>query len=282
MAYKIAFISKNDRHKIADDFMSFAREHGVDFEVAKFCLNDLSDASRFAPFDAVILSSSQGTDERVADTLSKELSLYAKCVFKCADLGNLTQPNIVLVTDISGESNGGFATGNEFGRYAHASKKVSELEIERTARIAYELAEMREQKLTLSDVPIESHIVALWRKIVSDINEDYPSVRLNFESTFDTALKLATNEEHGVVLTENGNFHALSGAADAHSALGVGTSTVAYLGETTVGVYGTERATVGADVFDALALSKMLELSFDLPKLSDEWKRKIPTLLLQK
>ncbi len=284
MAYKVAYISKNGKFDAASEFENFASSNGVRFVVEKFdtTAQKAFSAQALTSFDAVVLSSYLGAGDEFATSIAKSLSLYAKCVFKMQDSSVLTHSNLVIVTDAHRKSDGGFATDNEFGRYAHASLRYSELEIERTARTAYELAEKRSRLLTLSDAQDGSHVSALWRKITSDINEDYPSVHLEFESTFDTARKLAENgQTYDVILTKHSNADALSGVADACSPLGEGTSPVAYLGETTVGLYSTERALAGSRLFDALSFAKMLELSFDLPALSQEWAKQISKLLLQ-
>ncbi|MBQ9276233.1 MAG: hypothetical protein IJ226_01405 [Clostridia bacterium] len=285
MAYKVAYISKHGKFDAASEFESFAKSHGVSFAVERIDAGDLKDCGweRLSSFDAVVLSSHLGACEQFAGSLASSLSLYAKCTFKCTDSGNLTRSNLIIVTDVQNDFDGGFATENEFGRYAHETRRYSELEIERTARIAYELAENRSKSLTLSDSPKGSHIASLWRKIVSDINEDYPSVHLEFESTFDTARKMAGNANgFDVILTENANSLALSGVADAKNPLGDGTSGVAYLGETTVGLYMTERAAVGASALDSLSFANMLDHSFDLPRLAEDWKIQIVKVLLQK
>ena len=153
--------------------------------------------------------------------------------------------------------------------------RYSELEIERTARIAFELAEKRAHLLTLADAMSTKKTTALWRKIVSDINEDYPSVHFEFANIFDVTKALWGEHKFDVILTPSAQFEALSGAADVMNHLGDGTSAVAYLGETTVGLYATERPMVYAPLFDMLATSKMLELSFDLPELLNAWQNEI-------
>ncbi len=254
MAYKIAFVSKNNKYSPASDFETFAKSQGANFVVEKIDVDELKTKRYLTAFDAVIISSFAGLHEQVVNHLASSLSLYAKCVFKTQNSGVLTQSNLVIVTDSHREIKGEFDSDKEFGRGAVETHRYSELEIERTARIAYEIAEQNHGYVTLSDAPRDTHIVSLWRKIVSDINEDYPSVRLEFESTFDTSRRLAMDASQNrndftsfnVILTESNNFHALSGVADAKNPLGDGTSPVAYLGETTVGLYSTERAAVGA------------------------------------
>ncbi len=283
MAYKIAYLHSNQKGICpVDEFTTLAKSKGVDFIVQKFDIRSISNEilSQLRTFDAVIISGSPEIHESLIESLAANLNLYAKCCFKSTNSGNLTAQNLVIVTDTFSSENGGFASTKEFGREAYDTLKFSELEIERTARIAYELAEKMSNRITLSDTHVNLKTANLWRKIVSDINEDYPSCMLDFENIFDTTRKLAEDpSQYSVILADHNNFHALSGVADLKNPLGDGTSTIAYLGETTVGIYGTERANVYAPLFDCIAISKMLEHSFDLPVLYKAWTDSIQNLL---
>lgn len=80
----------------------------------------------------------------------------------------------------------GFRTNGTFGREAYDTECYSELEIERTARVAYELQGIN--GITLIDKADALATSKLWRKIVTDINEDYPCVRVDTLTT-DVALR---------------------------------------------------------------------------------------------
>lgn len=283
MAYKIAYLYGNKSGSCPiDDFTAFAKEQGVDFVLHKLDARKIEDADlkAFSQYDAIIAAGTPVIHESVAEHIAASQNLYAKCSFKSTNISNLTAQNLVVVTDTFEIEGGGFATTKEFGREAFDTQRFSELEIERTARVAYELAEKSSRKVTLADAHESLKTANLWRKIVSDINEDYPTCALDFESTFDTARKLAENPDtYGVILTSHTNFHALSGVADLKSPLGDGTSVVAYLGETNVGLYTTERPNVYSPLFDCLALCKMLEHSFEMPALLAAWREKTQNLL---
>lgn len=282
MAHKIAYLTtKVFEHSPADEFCEFAKTHGVDFCVqtvdASAPLNDVF--AKVSPCDAVVVSSACDADDSKIFAISMRLGLYARCAFKPSDFGNLTHSNLIVVSDVPTLENGEFAVGKQFGREASITLRYSEIEIERTARIAYEFAEARDKKLTLSDTTAPRHLTMLWRKIVSDVNEDYPSVRLDFESVFETTGKLvSSNADYDVLLTTETYFDAFSSMADKYSPLGDGTATIAYLGETAVGLYATERPATFSPLFDCLAISKMLDHSFDLAPLSEAWKEKINNL----
>ena len=281
MSNKIAYLFSKKHtlsHLPIDDFASFAESNQVNFEIVKIAFDELNKdtLATISTCDAVVAGSFEDANPHLLDALARRLNLYAKCAFKTSGSSNLTHSNTIIVANVAKLEDGEFASTKEFGREAVDKLRYSELEIERTARIAYELAENRNHSLKLSDTTAPKKTSALWRKIVSDINEDYPSVRLNFESVFEATKQLIKNPKYyDVILTNDTYFEAFSGMADLHSPLGEGTSTVAYLGETTVGLYATENPAVYSPLFDMLAIEKMLAHSFDLPALLAAWRDEI-------
>lgn len=168
----------------------------------------------------------------------------------------------------------GFRNGEKFGREAFEIQCYGELEIERVARIAYELASERTHKLTLAD---EANVFAtsrLWRKIVTDINEDYPDVRLNVAYVRDVAERLVLDPSSFDVLLAPRAFAdilvSLSSAVSGNS----NNLAAAYLKDTPQGVY---EAVCTPDVFGRvcnpvgaiLTCACMLRLSFDMAEAAD-------------
>ncbi len=107
----------------------------------------------------------------MASALQKELGLHT----------SLRAGAVKLVTNGASSIYGdrsGYDYNTEFGRAAYDVEYFSELEIERTARVAYEFAMQEDKGVILLDRGGRLVTSLLWRKIVSDINEDYPSVPL--------------------------------------------------------------------------------------------------------
>lgn len=165
----------------------------------------------------------------------------------------------------------GYRTG-AFGREAYDTECYGELEIERVARIAFEIAEKRRKKLCLVDKANVLTSSKLWRKVVSDINEDYPSVALEMMYVDNAAMQLALNpSQFDVILTSNMFGDILS---DLTAALvgSIGVMPSASLGATSVGMYeaihGSAPSLAGLDVANPIATilsaAMMLRLSFDL------------------
>src|SRR3954465_2370538 len=89
-------------------------------------------------------------------------------------------------------------------RVAVDTMSYSEPEIERIARIAFELAQSRRRKVTSVDKANVLDCSRLWREIVSAIGRDYPDVQLS-HMYFDSAAMALVAHPAGfdVLLTEN-------------------------------------------------------------------------------
>jgi 3-isopropylmalate dehydrogenase len=77
-------------------------------------------------------------------------------------------------------------------------------EIERVARVAFELARTRRHKLTSVDKSNVLENSQLWRRVVIDVSQDYPDVALDHLLVDNCAMQLVVNPRRfDVVLTEN-------------------------------------------------------------------------------
>ncbi len=77
-------------------------------------------------------------------------------------------------------------------------------EIERIARLAFEAAGNRRNKLTLVDKANVLESSRLWRRVVSQLAGDYPGVELDFLFVDNAAMQLVLNpSQFDVILTEN-------------------------------------------------------------------------------
>jgi 3-isopropylmalate dehydrogenase len=90
------------------------------------------------------------------------------------------------------------------GREAFDTECYSEIEIERIARTAFELAETRGGKLTSVDKANVMESSRLWRYVVHDVAEDYPDVTVEDMLVDNAAMQLAKNPARfDVILTSN-------------------------------------------------------------------------------
>lgn len=93
---------------------------------------------------------------------------------------------------------------NSDGTEAFNTMRYSIDEIERVARMAFNLAKGRKSKVTSVDKANVLETSRLWRTTVSEIAKDYPSVELEHFLVDSCAMHLVTNpSQFDVILTEN-------------------------------------------------------------------------------
>ncbi len=146
--------------------------------------------------------------------LRKELGLYAnirpvKAYETLLDKSPLKK-HIIEGTDISiyRELTGGIYFGEkqlvEDGNFASDLCDYSREEIERIAHLAFVAAQNRRHKVTLVDKANVLETSRLWRKVVTEVAEQYPDVTLDFLFVDNAAMQMILNpKQFDVILTEN-------------------------------------------------------------------------------
>jgi 3-isopropylmalate dehydrogenase len=110
--------------------------------------------------------------------------------------------DVLLVRELTG--------GAYFGEKEEGDERASDLsvytreEIERVARVAFEAAKHRKQRVTSVDKANVMATSRLWRRVVSEVAEDYPEVDLEHVLVDAAAMFLVqAPKRFDVVLTEN-------------------------------------------------------------------------------
>ena len=146
--------------------------------------------------------------------LRKELGLFAnirpvKAYQTLLDKSPLKK-HIIEGTDISiyRELTGGIYFGekqlSDDGNTASDLCSYTKHEIERIAHLAFKAAENRNQKVTLVDKANVLESSRLWRRVVTEISEQYPDVELDFLFVDNAAMQMILNpKQFDVILTEN-------------------------------------------------------------------------------
>ncbi len=148
--------------------------------------------------------------------LRKELGVFANlrpaiCVPELEALSPL-RPEIVRGTDVMivRELLGGLyfgertTTGEPGNRRAVDTMAYSEPEVERIARLAFELAQRRRKKLTSVDKANVLDSSRLWREVVNRVAKNFPEVELSHMYVDSAAMALVSRpSSFDVILTEN-------------------------------------------------------------------------------
>jgi len=94
--------------------------------------------------------------------------------------------------------------GSKGNRTALDTMKYAEPEIERIARMAFELAKSRRRKVTSVDKANVLDCSRLWREVVTTVSRDYPGIELQHLYVDSAAMALVSHPaSFDVVLTEN-------------------------------------------------------------------------------
>jgi 3-isopropylmalate dehydrogenase len=111
--------------------------------------------------------------------------------------------DLVIVRELTGGLYYGTPRGNENGRAVN-TLVYDASEVERVARVAFELAGKRRGRLTSVDKANVLEVSQLWRAVVSDLASEYPDVALDHMLVDRAAMELVTYPgQFDVILTEN-------------------------------------------------------------------------------
>ena len=157
------------------------------------------------------------------------------------------------------------------------TEQYSVPEVERIARVAFDLAMKRNKKLTSVDKANVLDSSRLWRKIVHEVAKDYPEVEVSDMLVDNCAMQLVMNPgQFDVILTENMFGDILSDEASMITG-SIGMLSSASLNKTKLGLYepshGSAPDIAGKNIANPIATilsaAMMLRYSLDLDKEAD-------------
>ena len=183
--------------------------------------------------------------------------------------------DIMVVRELTG--------GLYFGPKKYSDEEASDTlvykrsEIERITKKAFEIAKLRNKKLTSVDKQNVLDSSKLWRKIVNEISENYPEIQVEHMYVDNAAMQLVINpRQFDVILTENTFGDILSDEASMLTG-SIGMLPSASLGDGKVGIYdpchGSAPDIAGKNIANPIAtilsVVMMLRYSFNLNKEAD-------------
>jgi 3-isopropylmalate dehydrogenase len=173
------------------------------------------------------------------------------------------------------------------GEKAWDTMAYSTYEIERIAKVAFETAMKRNNKLTLVDKANVLESSRLWRETVTKIATQYPEVELNYMYVDNAAMQLIRNpKQFSTIVTENLFGDILSDEASMLTG-SLGMLPSASLGETKLGLYepihGSAPDIAGQDKANPIAtimsVAMMLRYSFDMEEAANAIEKAVASIL---
>ena len=232
--------------------------------------------------------------------IRQELDLFANLrpalLFPPLSSASSLKPELVESLDILilRELTGGIYFGEPRGVELRENERVgfntlvySEVEIERIARVGFELAEKRSGKLCSVDKANVLEVSQLWREVVSDLAADYPGVELSHMYVDNAAMQLVRQPKQFDVIVTGNMFGDILSDVAAMLTGSLGMLPSASLASNGSGLYepvhGTAPDIAGKDLANPLAtilsVAMMCKYSLELPDASNSIERAVSSVL---
>ena len=175
----------------------------------------------------------------------------------------------------------------KYGPEAYDTEAYSVMEVERIAKVAFQIARKRRRKVTSIDKANVLESSRLWREVVHRIAQDYPDVELEDMLVDNAAMQLVRNPARfDVVVTTNMFGDILSDEASQITG-SIGMLASASLGATSLGMYepihGSAPDIAGRDLANPIATilsaAMMLRYSFGLTAEADRIEQAVDAVL---
>lgn len=272
-AYMNTILLIGNKHQNSQTFFDNAKksisafENGyVSFDFRCVDLSDKSIMEKAKTAHAILFYSNDKQENAAVDSIRKTLGLYAQ-ISTFSSLSDGLNHAFSIVQDKDGgiyDGEKGFLNNSSFGREAYDTERYSELEIERVSRVAYELVSDSRRKLVLADKVDKLTTSKLWRKIVADVNEDYPFVSVDMQDITDVLKTIIKNPTTLDVVLSTSLFGDMLAAVA--KALSDYTPSVSFVGDTPLAMYGfctSDLSTISHSSVSSL-ISFLLKNSFGI------------------
>ena len=200
--------------------------------------------------------------------------------------------DMVIIRELTGGiyyGERGRKTDSDGNTIAFDTEIYNQTEIDRIARVAFDLARKRTKKVCSVDKANVLESSRLWRERVHQIAKEYPDVAVSDMLVDNAAMQLVRNPaQFDVIVTANMFGDILSDEASQLTG-SIGMLPSASLGETRCGMYepihGSAPDIAGKNVANPLAtilsIAMMLRLSFDMGSKADQIEKAVEKTLLK-
>lgn len=262
-----------NKHQNSQTFFDNAKktisafENGyVSFDFRCVDLSDKSIIEKAKTAHAILFYSNDKQENAAVDSIRKNLGLYAQ-ISTFSSYNDGLNHAFSIVQDKDGgiyDGEKGFLNNSSFGREAYDTERYSELEIERVSRVAYELVSDSRRKLVLADKADKLTTSKLWRKIVADVNEDYPFVSVDMQDVTDVLKTIIKNPTTLDVVLSTSLFGDILTCVS--SSMSDTTPSISFVGDTPLAMYGfctSDLSTISQSSVSSL-ISFLLKNSFGI------------------
>ena len=235
--------------------------------------------------------------ERALLGVRKEMGLYANlrpaklfsALSKVCPLKSPGDIDLLVVRELIGGIYFG-EKGMRQGKYGSEGYDImayGELEVERIARVAFELAQKRRGKVSSIDKANVLDTSRLWRKTVTAVHSDYPDVQLEDVLVDNAAMQLVREPSQFDVIVTGNLFGDILSDLSAMCVGSIGILPSASINETTRGLYepihGSAPTIAGQNIANPIATilsaAMMLRYAFNLSDEADAIERAVDKTL---
>lgn len=272
-AYMNTILLIGNKHQNSQTFFDNAKktisafENGyVSFDFRCVDLFDKSIMEKAKTAHAILFYSNDKQENEAVDSIRKNLGLYSQ-ISTFSSLSDGLNHAFSIVQDKDGgiyDGEKGFLNNSSFGREAYDTESYSELEIERVSRVAYELVSDSRRKLVLADKADKLTTSKLWRKIVADVNEDYPFVSVDMQDVTDVLKTIIKNPTTLDVVLSTSLFGDILTCVS--SSMSDTMPSISFVGDTPLAMYGfctSDLSTISHSSVSSL-ISFLLKNSFGI------------------
>jgi 3-isopropylmalate dehydrogenase len=217
--------------------------------------------------------------------------LYKPLIDACPLRRDIAEKGIdmVVVRELTGGMYFGERGISEDGKTAYDTEKYSEYEVERIAKIGFEMARNRRKNVISIDKANVLESSRLWRRVVERVAKDYPEITFSNMLVDNAAMQLVKNPaQFDVIITSNIFGDILSDESSMVTG-SIGMLPSSSLGSKKLGlfepIHGSAPDIAGKDIANPIAtilsMSMMLRSSIDMPEYAKKIEDAVNTILEQ-